>query len=157
MSKSRGFTLIELVLVVAVIVIIAAIAIPQILRSRLTAEEASAIGSLRTINTVQVQIIATSQFPDPTTGVAMYASFEQLSSLNPPPLDDVLAGGTNIKSGYEFTIDLATQTPEVPDYTAYGLQILSGNNLKNMLIDPSGLIHFTTDGTIPNISSPTLQ
>src|SRR5208282_3552726 len=50
----RGFSLIELLIVVAIILIIAAIAIPNLLRSRIAANQASAVGSLRTLNTAEV-------------------------------------------------------------------------------------------------------
>jgi len=55
MKRERGFSLIELLIVVAIILIIAAISIPNLLRSRLAANEASAVGSVRTINTAVIQ------------------------------------------------------------------------------------------------------
>src|SRR5258707_6233473 len=52
--KQEGFSLIELLIVRAVVLVIAAIAIPNLIRSRMAADEASAVGSLRSINTSQV-------------------------------------------------------------------------------------------------------
>jgi prepilin-type N-terminal cleavage/methylation domain-containing protein len=55
-NRDKGFTLIELLIVVAIILIIAAIAIPNLLRSKMAANEASAVGSLRTITTAGVNL-----------------------------------------------------------------------------------------------------
>ncbi len=91
MSRKQGFTLIELMIVVAIIAIIAAIAIPSLLNARKAGNEASAISSLRTLTTVNEQYRTRFQQYSPDLTSLSGAGY----------IDSVLGGGT--KSGYTFS------------------------------------------------------
>ena len=109
MRKQKGFSLIELLIVVAIILIIAAIAIPNLMRSRMAANEASAVGSIRTINTAEVTYA--SAYPDQgfASGLSLLggsasscATSTGATSSTACLIDSVLASGT--KSGYSFVL-----------------------------------------------------
>lgn len=111
MRKNKGFSLIELLIVVAIILIIAAIAIPSFLRSRMAANESAAVAALRTLNTAQVSY--SSAYP--TVGYAASMTALGGTSCTPPSstgaclIDTALAGG--VKSGYTFTLSNVSGTP----------------------------------------------
>ena len=100
-TVDEGFSLIELLIVVSIILTLAAIAIPNLLRSRMAANEASAVGSIRTMTTATITYssIYGNGFP-PT--LATLGGTGNVSCTNAELIDTVLAGGT--KSGYTFAL-----------------------------------------------------
>jgi type IV pilus assembly protein PilA len=149
-TRQRGFSLIELLIVVAIILIIAAIAIPNLIRSRIAANEASAVSAVKTINTAQITYAATY----PHLGFA-----DDLAKLGGSPgapagpnsadiLDWVLGCASQPcpKSGYLFAIVNPVGTPVVNfQVTAVPAMVgQSGNRgfcadqLSTITVDPAG-------------------
>jgi type IV pilus assembly protein PilA len=156
MKRPGGFSLIELLLVVAVILIIAAIAIPNFLQSRLRSNEASAVGSMRVIYGAAVTYSMT--YPDVgyppqllTLGGAAPCS---ASSTSACLLDDVLSQGS--KGGYIFAWTGDGATPSIK-FTLTGTpQVVGGSGQRQFCTDQSGLVHYdpTGAGCDPNSSDP---
>ena len=102
MKKQKGFSLIELLIVVAIILIIAAIAIPNLMKSKMAANESSAVGSLRTLNTAEVTYAAQCPALGFSAGLGnLGAGAGDCNAAN--IVDNVLGVAAPTKSGYNFT------------------------------------------------------
>jgi len=158
LKREKGFSLIELLIVVAIILIIAVISIPNLLRSRLSANEASAVESLRTMTTAAVTYSFTYNDGFPPNLAAM-------GTATPPGatttcdesklIDNVLTSGT--KSGYTFTYTMANAnaTKTVGCTNAGGSsyfieahpQSVGQTGQRSFCSDQSGVIRYDSTGT----------
>jgi type IV pilus assembly protein PilA len=131
-NKQKGFSLIELLIVVAIILIIAAIAIPNLLRSKIAANQASAVASLRTLNTSSV--LYNTNYQQYPSSIASMGTGASVTSASADLIDSVLAGGQ--KSGYDFT-----WSGGGAGATTYAINA-------DPLTVSSGTVHYYTDQTL---------
>ncbi len=156
-KSSKGFSLIELLIVVAIILIIAAIAIPNLLRSRIAANQASAVGSLRTLNTAEITYSST--YNSGFSSTLSYLMPTAAGVTNPTStaaglIDSVLASGS--KSGYTFTYVAATpdSSGRIDNYSINASPINSSTGTNYYYTDQSGVIRQNSTTTAESTDSP---
>jgi len=153
-SRQKGFSLIELLIVVAIILIIAAISIPNLLRSRMAANEASAVGSMRAINTACIAYSTTfGGFPSSLSSLGTSGA---ASSTSADLIDNVLASGS--KTGYSFTYTAgAVAGGVISVYELTASPIVAGQTgQRYFFTDQSAVIRFNVSA-LATVSDAPLQ
>ena len=151
-SKQKGFSLIELLIVVAIILIIAAIAIPNLLRARIAANEASAVSSLRTMNTACITYNTSyGTYPTALTNLAPIASGSTPTSTSADLLDATLTTSPFQKSGYTFTFHTGSGT-------TYSINAdpmtVNTTGVRQFFTDQTGVIHYAVGATAASTDTP---
>ena len=144
--------MIELLIVVAIILIIAAISVPNLLRSRMAANEASAVGSMRTVNTACIAYSTTfGGFPSSLSNLGTSGA---ASSTSADLIDNVLASGT--KTGYTFTYTPgAAAGGIIPVYTLTASPVVAGQTgQRYFFTDQSAVIRFNVSALATESDAP---
>ena len=154
-NKQKGFSLIELLIVVAIILIIAAISIPNLLRSKMAANEASAVGSLRTLNTACVTFSTTyGGYPASLVTMGGEGTSALPTSTSAELIDNVLQ--TGIKTGYSFSFSAAAadSAGNVDSYIINAAPITPGvTGIRYFYTDQTGVIRANSAGAAATSSS----
>jgi type IV pilus assembly protein PilA len=132
----KGFTLVEIMIVVGIVLLLAAIAIPNLLRARIVAQEGAAIGAIRALVSAEASYRATH---------SSYANLTNLFIENPPYIDSILASGN--KQGYSYSVEGASSSLF---YILANYQIPS--KASSFYGDEDGLVcrSNTSNATMPN-------
>jgi len=156
-DRQAGFSLIELLVVVAIILIIAAIAIPSFMRAKITANESSAVSSIHAVDTAEITYSSMYN----TIGYSAALSDLGTGGISPCPgtptascfIDTSLASGT--KSGYSFTyVQDTSSTPSI-GFTINGDPVMMDiTGQKGFYSDQSNIIRYNIGGAANSGSSP---
>ncbi len=155
-DKQKGFSLIELLIVVTIILIIAAIAIPNLMRSKIQANETAAVGALKAL-TESALLYSNSYggFPHALADMGPTVGGTAASSAGADLIDSVLASG--VKSGYKFAYVAGTadSSGNVQSYGVTATPVVAGSTgQRSFFTDQSGTIRNTSSGTADAGSAP---
>jgi type IV pilus assembly protein PilA len=162
--KTKGFSLIELLIVVAIILIIAAIAIPNLLRSRIAANEASATASLRTLNTAEVTYASTynSGFTSTLNQLATPTPAGTQPSWSAADLVDPILSGTQsaasmsfTKNGFVFTYVVTGTYPQIATYGVHSDPMARGSSgQRSFFSDQSAVVRANATAQATGTDNP---
>jgi type IV pilus assembly protein PilA len=171
-QDKKGFSLIELLIVVAIILIIAAIAIPNLMRARMAANESAAASTLRTIGTAEISYLAAYNlgFAPSLDALGPPAAGVQASVVNADLVDAVLAGQAAAtplaftKGGYVYAYVAAPAAcvptvagPNCTGFTITGIpQTVGSTGQSSFFTDQTAVIRRDTTGAAPTVASPVL-
>jgi prepilin-type N-terminal cleavage/methylation domain-containing protein len=133
-KNSKGFSLLELLIVVAIILIIATIAIPSLLTSRQAANESAAVANLRTLTAAEVTYMSSGLYGDIPALIKAQLIEETFDTTKTP------------KSGYNYSIVL-TGTPPGADYAVYAIRASSRSGRYSYYSTPDAVIRYSTATT----------
>ncbi len=155
-SKTQhGFSLVELLIVVAVILIIAAIAIPNFIRSKMRANESAAVQNLRNITTANTVYLTTYGIGFSTNLAKLGGNAVIVDSNNAGLIDSVLSSG--VKNGYTFTYTVTATAPN-GDPVAYSVTADPTNvgvtGERRFYTDQTAIIRFSTTGSATATDTP---
>jgi type IV pilus assembly protein PilA len=161
-SRERGFSLVELLIVTAIILVIAALALPNFIRTRYSANEASAVSTLRLLTNVENQYAASyNTFSADLDSLGPPATGAQPSAISSDLVDTVLsgriAGQTSQfdKGGYRFVYTPVGSFPDVKQFTIQANPLIRGNTgQRSFFADQNGIVRSNATAPAAATDSP---